>query len=429
MPTLRGWIVAVVGVAIAALGRLFGSGTLEQLGYGFIILVVAAVVVVRISRHELDIERTVSPRRVYPDETVTVTISLTNRGRGSAPLLLLEDHLPPGLFGRARFAVHGIEPQGARQSSISVTPGRRGRYVLGPLQISMVDPFGLARLRQTDPGRSTLLVHPRAERLVAPKDPGEHRTITASASRHPTGARGEDFYTLREYVDGDDLRKIHWPSTAKQNRYMIRQEETPWHTRATIMLDDFAGAHGGSGQSSSFERCVDTAASLVDLYQRVGFGYRLVAAIEPGVPPGRGSEHKDRCLDFLALISLSDAPGGNPLLVRLAELDTQSAAEASLLVVTGTLTPEVSAAVVNCGRRHRQTTVISFPAHRFGSETTKSRWEGESRVVEATRLLGRAGVRCMVLGPDESLSAAWSSLWQTKGEGRDRPWAPRPELV
>ena len=59
---------------------------------------------------------------------------------------------------------------------------------------------------------------------------------------------------MREYVEGDDLRKIHWPATAKRGGFMIRQEETPWHTRATILLDDRVESHGGIGESSSFER-------------------------------------------------------------------------------------------------------------------------------------------------------------------------------
>ncbi len=48
---------------------------------------------------------------------------------------------------------------------------------------------------------------------------------------------GEDFFTLRDYEDGDDLRKVHWPSSAKRDRLMIRQLEMPWQSRALIVLD------------------------------------------------------------------------------------------------------------------------------------------------------------------------------------------------
>jgi uncharacterized protein (DUF58 family) len=141
--------------------------------------------------------------------------------------------------------VHGIEASGSRRAGFVMKAVRRGRYDIGPLQVGFVDPFGLARVRWRALGVSRFLVHPRVERLATPYDMGERRSLASTARRQPTGARGEDFYTLREYVEGDDLRKVHWPSTAKRGTYMIRQEETPWHTRSTILVDDRAQGHAG----------------------------------------------------------------------------------------------------------------------------------------------------------------------------------------
>ncbi|MDQ4143620.1 MAG: DUF58 domain-containing protein, partial [Actinomycetota bacterium] len=230
MPTARGWIVAVLGGAIAILGRAFGSQAIVQLGYALIILLVAALIVVRLGRHDLVVSRKISPERARPGEPVTASILIHNRGRGSAPLLLIEDKLPSGLSGKARFAVHGVERGGSRETNFRLVPARRGSYEVGPVEISIVDPFGMARLTSGSPVTSTVLVHPVIEQLALPRDPGDRRSMVASSSRNPTGSRGEEFYTLREYVEGDDLRKIHWPATAKRDRFMIRQEETPWHT-------------------------------------------------------------------------------------------------------------------------------------------------------------------------------------------------------
>ena len=428
MPTPRGWLVALLGAGVAITGRIFGSQPVVQLGYALIILVITALVVVRLGRHELHAERTVSPERARPGESVTATISITNKGRGSAPLLLAEDVLPSGVGGNSRLAVHGIERGGTRETSFELTPSRRGRYEIGPLRISVVDPFGLARLRSGSPVTSTLLVHPPAEHLNLPRDTGERRSVAATSSRNPTGTRGEDFYTLREYVEGDDLRKIHWPATAKRDRYMIRQEETPWHTRATILLDDSQAAHGSGERSSSFERALVGAASLIDLYHRVGFSYRFAGTVNAGLPPGRGQEHRTRCFDQLALLQPADG-GENALADKLMELDASNAAEAALLVVAGTVTPEGAAALAHSSRRFRQATVLSFPAHRFGSDSTKDRWEAENRVVEVRRLLARAGVRFTAVGPDETLVSAWTSLWNKKGSGTEGPWGRKPELV
>jgi uncharacterized protein (DUF58 family) len=356
-------------------------------------------------------------------------MTVRNRGTGSAPLLLIEDQVPSGLSGRARFALRGVEGRGTRDASVTLTAARRGRYEIGPMEVAIVDPFGLARLRHTAVGSTRFIVHPRVEPLAMPRDLGDRRSLSLSTLRQPTGARGEDFYTLREYVEGDDLRKIHWTSTAKRGRYMIRQEETPWQTRATVLLDDRDGAHDGFGDLSSFERAVEAAASLVDLYHRSGYGYRLAAAHDAGVPSAKRSEHWSRCLDLLATIGTGRAEAGEDtaLVARLTELEAGTTAEASLVVVGGSLGAREAAAITRCRRRFREVTVILFPAHRFSSQTTKSRWEGEKRLNEAVRLLTRSGARAVALGPEDGLGAAWAGLSPVRPQ--EATWGRRPELV
>jgi uncharacterized protein (DUF58 family) len=427
VPTTRGWLVAAVGAGLILAGALFGTQSLWQVGVALIGLSGAAVAVVRLGKHHLEITRSVTPERARPGQPVTVSIRMANHGSGSAPMVLIEDHVPSGLSGGNRFAVRGIEPGGDRSAALTLRAARRGRYEVGPMEVSMVDPFGLAQVRSVAMGRDAFLVHPRIEPLALARDPGDRHTVSLSTLRHPTGARGEDFYTLREYQEGDDLRKIHWPSTAKRGRYMIRQEETPWQTRATILLDDRAMAHAGYGEQSSFERAVEAAASLVDLYHSSGYGYRLIGAKEPGLPSGRLPAHRSRCLDLLAMVRPQRAAGPAALVSRLAELEGVAGAEAALAVVTGTLTGGDALALTRCRRRFGEVTVIAFPAHRFSVETTKARWEGEARLVEAIRMLARSGVRALALGPDESLAGGWASIFPVRPQ--EAAWGRRTELV
>ncbi len=427
MPTARGWLVAVISIALMVAGRLFGTGAVEQLGFAMLALVFVAVGVVRLGRHDLSVERRLSPVRVPATQPVTSEIRISNEGKGSAPLLLLEDRLPPGLSGSTRLAVRGVEPGGTRATSISLRAPKRGRYDVGPLQISFIDPFGLARVRWRALGSSSFLVHPAVEPLSPPRDQGEHRSLASAARKQPTGTQGEDFYTLREYVEGDDLRKIHWSSTAKRNRYMIRQEETPWHTRATIVLDDRAVAHAGLGHSSTFERTVEAAASLADLYQRSGYSWRLAGAHHAGLPAGKGSDHLNRCLDLLAVLELSKYDDA-ALIRRLVEVESTGGAEAALVLVTGSLDSEIAMALTRCRRSFRQVTVVSFPKHRFSDHGTKARWEGEARTVEVTRLLARSSIRAVVAGPDDSLASGWNATSQMRSEG-EAQWGRKPELV
>ncbi|MGH2699189.1 MAG: hypothetical protein ACRDJL_08335, partial [Actinomycetota bacterium] len=200
MPTARGYLVLVTALSLMIAGRAFGAGPVEQLGFALLVLVLVAVGVVRFGRHDLHLRRKVTPPRAAQNQPVTVSIELRNEGRGAAPLLLLEDKLPPGLSGNARFAVHGIEATGRRKAGFAMKAVRRGRYEVGPLQVGFVDPFGLARVRWRALGISSFLVHPKFERLSTGRDMGERRSVASTARRQPTGARGEDFYTLREYV-------------------------------------------------------------------------------------------------------------------------------------------------------------------------------------------------------------------------------------
>jgi uncharacterized protein (DUF58 family) len=430
VPTTRGWSIGGIGLLLWLGGRAYGSRPLEQVGFALVALLFVAVGVVRLGRHELHVSRRVTPERARAGRPVRVTLNFHNRGSGPAPLLLMEDRVPAEVSGRARFTLRGIEPGGKRETSYQLRPQARGRYVVGPLTVTVVDPFGLARSSSPTALETVFLVHPQTESLALPRDLGERRTAASSALKQPTGARGEDFYTLREYGEGDDLRKIHWPSTAKQGKYMIRQEETPWHTRSTIVLDDRRSAHEGVGESSSFERSIQAAASLLLLYDRTGYGFKLATAHRAGVGTGKGLEHLHRAMDMLAVVQASGARDGDESLVaRLTEIEARGIAEETLVLVCGHLDAQAAVALARCRRLYRQVLAVTFPPHRFGSGTTKQRWEGERETVDATSLLGRSGVRTLVLGPGEALGPAWGALSSGRLRGGDPAWARKPELV
>lgn len=429
MPTPRGWAVLTMGLGLAIAGRMLAAPPVEQVGVGVLALPIVGAVIIRRSGQGVNVSRSVTPARAHAGQPVKLTLDIVNEGRTRTPLLLLEDHLAWELTGRARFAVQGIEPEGSRSTSLTVRPPRRGRYRVGPLTISVLDPFGLVRRSFTAAGLTDFLVYPRVEPLSMPRDRGEQRSLAVSALRQPTGARGEDFYTLREYVDGDDMRKVHWPATARTDRVMIRQEETPWNTRATVLLDDRASAHSSGG--GSFDRAVEVTASICDLYGKARYSFRLAAANDPGVAAGRGKDHYHRCLDLLATIPARplDPREPDPLLVRLTELEAGASAEGTLVVVVGDLSAAEASMIARCRRRFRQIFVVLLPQHRFAQGATRDRWEGERSAREVVTLLARSGVRCLVLGQDESVGSAWASLSGRGNAGNEERWDLKPELA
>ena len=116
------------------------------------------------------------------------------------------------------------------------------------------------------------------------------------ASRVPVGL---DFFGLREYEVGDDLRRVHWRSTARTGELMLRQDEMPWEARSTILLDTRPSTHHGE----SFERAVEIAASLATAMCR---GRRLVRFMTTGGVEIRssGSDRYAQIMEYLAGASL-----------------------------------------------------------------------------------------------------------------------------
>jgi uncharacterized protein (DUF58 family) len=115
---------------------------------------------------------------------------------------------------------------------------------------------------------------------------------------------GEDDAATREYRYGDDLRRVHWRSTARVGELMVRREEQPWESRATVVLDTRAVAHRGEGPTASFEWAVSTAASIA-LHLR-GNGYKLRLVTDSGVDVDASEGDGDGALlDHLADVKLS----------------------------------------------------------------------------------------------------------------------------
>ena len=136
----------------------------------------------------------------------------------------------------------------------------------------MGDPFGLTAAEVEGAGVTELVVYPRIDPIVAlPVASGHDPQATA---RHPNalGRAGDDFYALRPYQVGDDLRRVHWPATAHHDELMIRQHELPWQERTTVLLDVRATAH----VNESFELAVSAAASILNACSDRGDQVRLI---------------------------------------------------------------------------------------------------------------------------------------------------------
>lgn len=210
---------------------------------------------------------------------------------------------------------------------------------------------------------------------------------------------------MREYRRGDDLRRVHWRSSARVGELMVRREEQPWQSRATLFLDNRVLAHRGQGVASSIEAAVSAAASIAVHLTRRGFAVRLVTA--SGEEPGnawhlRGADlSAGPLLESLAVIAAVHQP----------RLDTGWLSEGG----HGGLTVGVFGAVDAA-----DAPVVRRMHHHAGSALAIAvdvdAWVGAPAGPAATPLLAQQGWRAVALGPRDRLDTIWQELAHTSAQ-------------
>jgi uncharacterized protein (DUF58 family) len=275
--TVRGRAFAAAGVTAVVCAVLLGQPALTRVGVLLVALPLITAFFVGRSRYRLALVRTVQPQIVPAGQPARVRLTITNEGRTPSGALLLEDQVPYVLGSRPRFVLEGIAHGWRRHITYQVRSDIRGQFQIGPMSVRVSDPFGLVELGRAFRTTVPLTVTPRTVPLpTIPLGGG----WTGSGDNRPrafaTGS-AEDV-TVREYRHGDDLRRVHWRSSARIGELMVRREEQPWQSRATLFLDNRVVVHRGHGIASSLEAAVSAAASIAVHLSHRGFMVRLVTA-------------------------------------------------------------------------------------------------------------------------------------------------------
>ncbi|MET9145371.1 DUF58 domain-containing protein [Streptomyces sp. NPDC057197] len=316
--TTRGRSFLAAGIAAAVCAYILGQGELLRVGLLLAVLPLVCAAVLHRTRHRVAGSRRLSPGRVPAGAEARVHLRMDNVSRLPTGLLMLQDRVPYVLGPRPRFVLDRMEPGGRREVSYRVRSDLRGRYPLGPLQLRLTDPFGMCELTRSFSAYDTLTVVPRVEPLPPVRLSGEAKGYGDGRQRSLALA-GEDDVIPRGYRYGDDLRRVHWRSTARYGELMVRREEQPQRARCTVLLDTRAVAYRGAGPDAAFEWAVSGAASvLVHMLER-GFSVRLLTDTGDSVPgegsegfAGAGQDSADAAgllMDTLAVIDHSDGAG------------------------------------------------------------------------------------------------------------------------
>lgn len=328
-----GFALMVCGLVSAALGRVFGAIELYVIAAGLIVLPLLCWLIVLISRPRLRMTRLISPSRIFVNESARVDLVVQNVGWHTSPVVRLNDPVA-GTIG-AQLSVTPLRPRREARATYRLPSERRGQLEIGPMRMQRRDPFGLASRIRTVAPVAGVLVHPAWQLLEFPDRWNGSGPLALLIRRRLLARQTEEFHSLRAYVPGDDLRRVHWKQSARSEDLKIKQTDPEAVQRVAVLLDVSAEHH----THDSFEAAVSAAASFALSAERAGF---KVHATVSAVGEGPAAD-VDEFLDVLALVEA----GPSRLLPDAIHDVTRMLEGGMVVLITGRPHPDALAALRN----------------------------------------------------------------------------------
>ncbi|MBS43167.1 MAG: DUF58 domain-containing protein [Nocardioides sp.] len=408
--TTRGRAFLAAGVTAVVCAVVLGQPALTRVGVLLVALPLATAVLLGRTRYRLSLVRSVQPGLVRAGQPARVSVTVSNEGRTRSGVLLMEDHVPYVLGSRPRFVVDGAGPGWRREISYQVRSDVRGRHDIGPMTVRIGDAFGLVELGRAFRTTSRLVVTPRT--VTLPDVPLGGGSSGAGENRPRAAATGSaEDVTVREYRRGDDLRRVHWPSSARVGELMVRREEQPWEARASVLLDHRLVSHRGDAAAGSLEDAVSAAASVVEHLARRGFALRLVTTDGTTVETARRRQgtvgDPSALLEALAVVAADHSPS----------LHGPGVLEHTGGGITVAVLGDVTDADLGTWRRVAGRSSLALAVVLDVDAWTGSGTPGDEPSDEARLRAGRlehAGWRAAVLTPGGGLADVWRELGRAR---------------
>jgi uncharacterized protein (DUF58 family) len=380
-------LVCTASIVLAVFGRLFGIAELYAIAVAGVALVGAALLYTRCWPWRVDAQREVRPPQVHADGNSRVELSVRNLDKRMTPVLFARDPFDGGRRW-ARFYIAPLEPGETGRAAYRLPTEQRGIFPLGPLQLGLTDPFGLTERAIEVAGQTRLTVYPRIT-TVRPL-PEATDADPNGVTGHPSlAAGGEDFYALRPYETGDDLRRVHWPSSARLDELMIRQDELPWQSRVTVLGD----LRSGVQTAASLELTLSAMASIIHAGWSNHRQLRLLTSEGTDTGYGAGHAHLEAMLEYLAAAEIHTATHFPSVLSTL----TRQGSNGALAVVTTDRIPDDELlALSRATARFRPAALVVIE---------RSAWDPSAAVAADRSIPGRATI--VRVNRAQSFAEAW----------------------
>jgi len=394
MPTLRGWAALGAAFALGVLWVGFGERMLLASALFLVVSVTLGIIYVRSSAPRARLTRRISPIQVHDGERAIVELSLVSSRRLYAAIV--EDVVHS--LGTASFVAERVDEREPMAARYEVLCKPRGVYKVGPAVLRVRDVMALAESVSSGRRADRLVVYPRVENLTGlPVVRGQDPNVNSARANFSHSA-GDDFFTLREYQRGDDLRRVHWPASAHRDELMIKQLEMPWQSRALVLLDIRTSSYT---TPDAFEHAVRGAASAMRHLFRQGFSPTLWAGHERATTVGTTQAY-EIAMEELATVQTNPELDFASLMARLRR---DGLAGGALVMVTGVLDSGGIAVFKTLSRDYYKTVVMTV----------------SERENEALHQVQRAGAVAVTSGPASKWSPAWreamEKTWSTASAG------------
>jgi uncharacterized protein (DUF58 family) len=352
MPTRAGWGVLTGGVLLLLAGRVVGGLEFMVPGATAVLVVAGAVLVRRLRPSRIAISKHLTPPRVPAGDPARVDLEVINRSTMRSPLLRLHDAVT-GTRG-VHLSISSLPAKDSTRGAYRLPTTRRGVLELGPTRIDDIDPLGLARRSHYLDSTVRLIVHPIIETIPVRRVPSGDDPLLGEELRQSLGLSDEEFDGLRPYAPGDDLRRIHWPSSARQGELQVRQFRPPRHGRLTVAID----TRPPGDTSDALDITTSIAASITASVLAAGDATRVETTDGRSTPLVHGNAQLDHILEFLALLE-----HGSPTIHPAVPTDAGTV----VVVTTDPTIAQDRSARHTLAQRLRARIVITCDAARWGT--------------------------------------------------------------
>ena len=302
--TLSGLGLLCAGAALWFVAKAVGSRTLFLMVYATVAVVLMAWFLAR-RRLAIDVDRSALPQRMRVGQDLEVSLAVRSKRRVST--ILVKENLHERLGTTVQMPIAALAPGEEMRHAYRLRPTLRGVYQVGPATAVWSDPFGFTTHSQELAAPTTVIVHPSTEmvhdRVVTRM--WEDPPIRPPVSKPwPTGF---EFYGMRNYVPGDDLRRVVWNAVAKTGKLLVRESEQGITDRVVICLDTGREWHSPGEPSATFETSIRVAASVGTKHLKDGFSVSLITNAGLVLRSLRGERARLAYLDEMARVQLDDS--------------------------------------------------------------------------------------------------------------------------